>query len=137
VVGTSTARNEIPGRRSVVQRAVTEGSNGREPCRRGMQIGNGVVAIISYHEKPGIQPVATTAPDLAREPNVHATFAREHEYRRRGTGDGLFFKPPVLHRIRIPSMEKLKDRLMDAVKYFYAIPVIHTCCLQARQGRMI
>jgi hypothetical protein len=41
------------------------------------------VALISYDEKPGIQAVATTAPDLP--PGVHATFAREHEYERRGT----------------------------------------------------
>ena len=34
------------------------------------------VAIISYDEKPGIQAIATTAPDLPPEPSVHATFAR-------------------------------------------------------------
>ena len=33
------------------------------------------VAIISYDEKPGIQAIATTAPDLPPEPGVHATFA--------------------------------------------------------------
>src|SRR5271168_1423844 len=43
------------------------------------------VAIISYDEKPGIQAIATTAPDLPPEPGVHATFAREHEYERHGT----------------------------------------------------
>jgi transposase len=43
------------------------------------------VAIISYDEKPGIQAIATTAPDLTPEPGVHATFAREHEYKRHGT----------------------------------------------------
>jgi transposase len=43
------------------------------------------VAIISYDEKPGIQAIATTAPDLPPEPSVHATFAREHEYKRHGT----------------------------------------------------
>jgi Homeodomain-like domain len=43
------------------------------------------VAIISYDEKPGIQAIATTAPDLPPEPSVHATFAREHEYKRYGT----------------------------------------------------
>jgi transposase len=40
------------------------------------------VAIISYDEKPGIQALATTAPDLPPEPGVHATFARDHEYKR-------------------------------------------------------
>jgi transposase len=43
------------------------------------------VAIISYDEKPGIQAIATTAPDLPPEPGVHATFARDHEYKRHGT----------------------------------------------------
>jgi transposase len=43
------------------------------------------VAIVSYDEKPGIQALATTAPDLPPEPGVHATFARDHEYKRHGT----------------------------------------------------
>src|SRR5450432_3743592 len=43
------------------------------------------VAIISYDEKPGIQAIATTDPDLPPEPGVYATFAREHEYQRHGT----------------------------------------------------
>src|SRR5207253_1785895 len=43
------------------------------------------VAIISYDEKPGIQAVATTAPDLPPQPGVHPTFARDHEYKRHGT----------------------------------------------------
>ena len=32
------------------------------------------VAIVSYDEKPGIQAIATTAPDLPPKPGVHATF---------------------------------------------------------------
>jgi len=43
------------------------------------------VAIISYDEKPGIQALATTAPDLPPEPGVHPTFARDFEYKRHGT----------------------------------------------------
>jgi transposase len=43
------------------------------------------VAVISYDEKPGIQAIATTAPDLPPAPGMHATFAREHEYKRHGT----------------------------------------------------
>ena len=43
------------------------------------------VAIVSYDEKPGIQAIATTAPDLPPEPGVHVTFARDHEYKRHGT----------------------------------------------------
>jgi transposase len=43
------------------------------------------VAIVSYDEKPGIQAIATTAPDLPPVPGTYATFARDHEYKRHGT----------------------------------------------------
>ena len=43
------------------------------------------VAIVSYDEKPGIQAIAATAPDLPPEPGAHPTFARDHEYKRHGT----------------------------------------------------
>ncbi len=43
------------------------------------------VAIISYDEKPGIQAIGNTAPDLPPQPESHATFARDHEYKRHGT----------------------------------------------------
>jgi transposase len=43
------------------------------------------VTIVSYDEKPGIQAIATTAPDLPPVPGIHATLARDHEYRRHGT----------------------------------------------------
>jgi len=43
------------------------------------------VAVISYDEKPGIQAIGTTAPDLPPQPGHHAGFARDHEYKRHGT----------------------------------------------------
>jgi len=43
------------------------------------------VAIISYDEKPGIQAIANTAPDLPPVPGKHPCFARDHEYERHGT----------------------------------------------------
>jgi len=43
------------------------------------------VAIISYDEKPGIQAIDNTVPDLPPQPGSHPTFARDHEYRRHGT----------------------------------------------------
>ena len=43
------------------------------------------VAIISYDEKPGLQAVGNTAPDLAPKPGTHESFARDHEYQRHGT----------------------------------------------------
>jgi transposase len=47
--------------------------------------GGEAVAIISYDEKPGIQAIASTAPDLPPKPGVHASIAREFEYKRHGT----------------------------------------------------
>ena len=46
---------------------------------------NDAVAIVSYDEKPGIQAIATTAPDLPPALGRQATFARDHEYKRHGT----------------------------------------------------
>src|ERR1700675_3674924 len=43
------------------------------------------VTIGSYDEKPGIQAIATTAPDLPPVPGTYATFARDYEYKRHGT----------------------------------------------------
>jgi transposase len=43
------------------------------------------VAFVSYDEKPGVQAIGATAPDLPPEPGVHPTFARDHEYKRHGT----------------------------------------------------
>jgi transposase len=43
------------------------------------------VAIVSYDEKPGIQAIGNTAPDLPPEPGVHESCARDHEYKRYGT----------------------------------------------------
>ena len=43
------------------------------------------VAIVSYDEKPGIQAIATTSPDLAPVSGTYATFSRDHEYKRHGT----------------------------------------------------
>jgi transposase len=42
-------------------------------------------AIVSYDEKPGMQAIATTSPDLPPKPGAYATFARDHEYKRHGT----------------------------------------------------
>lgn len=43
------------------------------------------VAIISYDEKPGIQAIGNTAPDLPPVTDKHDCFARDHEYQRLGT----------------------------------------------------
>ena len=45
----------------------------------------GSQAIISYDEKPGIQAIGTTAPDLPPLPGRSPTVMRDHEYKRHGT----------------------------------------------------
>jgi transposase len=79
------------------------------------------VAIISYDEKPGIQAIATTAPDLPPAPGAHATFAREFEYKRNGTVsllagiDLLSGKVHALVRDRHRSREFIEFlKLLDA-----------------------
>src|ERR1700730_5888609 len=79
------------------------------------------VAIVSYDEKPGIQAVATTSPDLPPVPGVHTTFARDYEYKRHGTLsllagiDLLTGKVHALVRDRHRSREFIEVlKLMDA-----------------------
>jgi len=57
----------------------------KETAAAAKQEPSDAVAILSYDEKPGIQAIANTAPDLPPEPGRHATFARDHEYKRHGT----------------------------------------------------
>jgi len=44
-----------------------------------------LVAVLSYDEKPGIQALGNTAPDLAPVPGRHPSVGRDHEYVRFGT----------------------------------------------------
>ena len=44
-----------------------------------------LLAVISYDEKPGIQAIENTAPDLPPVPGKHSCVARDHEYIRHGT----------------------------------------------------
>jgi transposase len=57
----------------------------KETAAAAKQKPSDAAAIVSYDEKPGIQAIATTAPDLPPEPGRHATFARDYEYKRHGT----------------------------------------------------
>lgn len=44
-----------------------------------------LVAVLSYDEKPGIQAIENTAPDLPPLPGSHPALGRDHEYIRHGT----------------------------------------------------
>jgi len=43
------------------------------------------IVFLSYDEKPGIQAIANTAPDLPPQPGLYQTWSRDHEYKRLGT----------------------------------------------------
>src|SRR5438552_18967416 len=49
------------------------------------QEGGDEIAIVSYDEKPGIQAIGNTAPDLRPVTGTHPTIQRDHEYKRHGT----------------------------------------------------
>jgi transposase len=44
-----------------------------------------LIITVSVDEKPGLQAIANTAPDLPPVPGEHASVARDHEYKRLGT----------------------------------------------------
>lgn len=44
-----------------------------------------VLVTVSIDEKPGLQAIANTAPDLPPTPGQHSTIGRDHEYKRLGT----------------------------------------------------
>ena len=44
-----------------------------------------LIAVLSYDEKPGIQAIENTAPDLPPAPGKHSAVGRDHEYIRHGT----------------------------------------------------
>ena len=47
--------------------------------------GAGSVITVSLDEKPGVQAIENTAPDLPPVPGQHSTWSRDHEYKRHGT----------------------------------------------------
>jgi transposase len=61
----------------ILKKAAAEAKKAKKPGKP--------VTIVSYDEKPGIQAIATTAPDLPPVPGTYATFARDYEYKRHGT----------------------------------------------------
>ena len=58
---------------------------GREPEPEEAAKTTPNVAFVSYDEKPGIQAISNTAPDLPPVAGQHACVARDHEYKRHGT----------------------------------------------------
>ena len=103
--------------------------------KQAAEMGDGqppAVAIISYDEKPGIQAIASTSPDLPPKPMRHKSFARDHEYARMGTVSllaGMDLVTGVVHasvekRHRSREFVELLKRLDAAYAPQTAIKVI-------------
>jgi transposase len=93
----------------------------KEAAAAANQAPSDAVAIVSYDEKPGIQAIANTAPDLPPAAGAHESFARDHEYQRHGTVsllagiDLLTGKVHALVRDRHRSCEFIEFlKLLDA-----------------------
>lgn len=56
-----------------------------ELYREGKQSTDDKLFFISYDEKPGIQAIENTAPDLPSKPGRYKSIARDYEYKRHGT----------------------------------------------------
>jgi transposase len=88
---------------------------------------NEAVTVISYDEKPGIQAIATTAPDLPPEPSVHQTFMREFEYKRHGTVSLLAGIDLVTGKIHVLVKDRHRSReFIDFLKLVDAAYPTHT-----------
>src|SRR5882724_3550722 len=85
------------------------------------------VTVISYDEKPGIQAIATTAPDLPPEPGVHPTFTREFEYKRHGTVSLLAGIDLVTGKVHALVKDRHRSReFIDFLKLVDAAYPTHT-----------
>ena len=93
-----------------------EAQNEQTPAQRA-------VAIISYDEKPGIQALANTGPDLPPKPMRHRTVARDHEDVRLGTQSllaGIDLMTGVVHA----SVER-RHRSREFVKFLKKLDAAH------------
>jgi len=85
------------------------------------------VTVISFDEKPGIQAIATTAPDLPPEPGVHSTFTREFEYKRHGTVSLLAGIDLVTGKVHALVTDRHRSReFIDFLKLVDAAYPTHT-----------
>jgi transposase len=85
------------------------------------------VTVISYDEKPGIQAIATTAPDLPPEPGVYPTFTREFEYKRHGTVSLLAGIDLVTGKVHALVKDRHRSReFIDFLKLVDAAYPTHT-----------
>ena len=78
-LGVRAAMRDLPGRGR--RRSILE----EDKTWRKAGLPSEVVGVLSYDEKPGIQAIRNTAPDLPPVPGRHPRVGRDHEYKRHGT----------------------------------------------------
>jgi transposase len=92
----------------------------------GQPLGD-AVAIVSYDEKPGIQAIGNTAPDLPPEPGVHESWARDHEYTRHGTVSLLAGIDLLTGKVHALVRDRHRSReFIEFIKLVDAAYPIHT-----------
>ncbi len=84
-----------------------------------------MIAILSYDEKPGIQALGTTAPDLPPVPGKHQCLGRDHEYVRHGTLSLLAGIDLVTGKIHARLEERHRSR--DFIAFLEQIGAAYTC----------
>ena len=84
-----------------------------------------MIAILSYDEKPGIQALGTTAPDLPPVPGKHQGFGRDHEYVRHGTLSLLAGIDLVTGKIHARLEERHRSR--EFVEFLKQVDAAYPC----------
>src|SRR6266853_2040093 len=99
----------------------------KETAAAAQQKPSDTVAIVSYDEKPGIQAIATTAPDLPPEPGRHATVARDYEYKRHGTVSLLAGIDLLTGQVHALVKDRHRSReFIEFLKLLDAVYPVHT-----------
>lgn len=80
------------------------------------------IAILTYDEKPGIQAIKNTSPDLPPVPGMHPTFKRDYEYRRLGTVSLLASMDLLTGRVHGQVQDRHRSKeFIEHLKYLHAL----------------
>ena len=78
---------------------------------------------ISYDEKPGIQAIGNTAPDLMPSPYIHSSLSRDHEYERHGTVSLL--AGINLHDGKVTAIVRESHKSADFIEFLKKLDIEH------------
>ncbi len=85
---------------------------------------------ISYDEKPGIQAIGNTAPDLMPSPYIHSSLSRDHEYERHGTVSLL--AGINLHDGKVTAIVRESHKSADFIGFLKKLDIEHPKDLKIR-----